>query len=115
MRFFKTKATPDDDGFFETVPAESVQPNQMAAVHINGQKLILTRWESKIYAFAAECPHAAADLADGWVSKWKVICPDHEYCFDIRSSRITWPEDENYRLKMFAVKEVDGLVKVKLS
>ena len=115
MRLFKTKATPDDDGFYNTVEADSVQPNHMATVTINGQKLILTRWENKVYAFAAECPHAAADMSDGWVNNWKVVCPDHDYCFDIRSARITWPEDENYRLKMFTTKEVDGVIKVKLN
>ncbi len=115
MQLFKTKATPDKDGFFDTVERTAVQPNQMITVTINRQKVILTCWEEKVYAFAAACPHAAADMSAGWVNRWKVVCPDHDYCFDIRSARITWPEDENYRLKMFATKEVDGVVKVKLT
>ena len=59
-------------------------------------------------------PHAAASLSDGSLSRWKVSCPDHGYCFDIRSGRITWPEDEFYRLKRYDVTVEAGEVRVKL-
>jgi nitrite reductase/ring-hydroxylating ferredoxin subunit len=114
MRLFKSKAIPDEEGYFETVTAVSVKSGEMTAVTINGQKLILTRWEDKLFAFNATCPHAAADLAEGWVNRYKVTCPDHEYCFDMRDGRILWPDDEFYRLKKYNLKEVDGIIKVKL-
>jgi nitrite reductase/ring-hydroxylating ferredoxin subunit len=114
MQLFKSKATPDADGYYETVMADNVQPGEMTAVTINGRKLILTRYEGKLYAFSATCPHAAADLSEGWLNRYKVTCPDHEYCFDVRNGRILWPEDENYRLKKFDAREVNGVVKVKL-
>lgn len=114
MRLYKSKATPDADGFFETVAAEAVRPNEMTAVTINGRHLLLTRFEDRLYAFGAACPHAGADLADGWISRYKVTCPDHEYCFDLRDGRILWPPDEMYRLKKYDVREVDGIVQVKV-
>ncbi len=114
MRLFKSKAVPDADGFFQTVPTDAVQPEQLTAVTINGRRLILARWQDNLYAFTAECPHAAADLADGWLARYKVTCPDHEYCFDLRNGRILWPEDEFYRLKKYEVKEVEGVIKVRL-
>lgn len=114
MQLFKSKAVPDADGYFETVRAEQVTPGQMTVVTINGRKLLLTRYENKLHAFSAACPHAGADLAEGWMSHYKVTCPDHEYCFDIRHGRILWPEDEVYRLKKYVVKEENGLVKVRL-
>ena len=114
MNLFRSKAKPDADGFFTTVAAESVQADQMTVVTINRQKIILTNWDGTLYAFSAECPHAAADFAKGWVSRYKVTCPDHQYCWDVRSGRILWPEDETYRLKKYPVKVEAGIVKVKL-
>ncbi|HRQ36722.1 MAG TPA: Rieske 2Fe-2S domain-containing protein [Chloroflexota bacterium] len=114
MQLFKSKATPDADGYFETVAAGAVQEGELTAVTINGRQLLLTRYEGRVHAFSAQCPHAAANLGDGWLSRFKITCPDHEYCFDMRNGRILWPTDENYRLKMFEVKESDGRVKVKM-
>jgi len=114
MQLFKSKALPDANGFFETVAVEAVQSGLLTAVTINGRKLLLTRYEDKIVAFHAQCPHAAADLSDGWLSRYKITCPDHEYCFDLRNGRILWPEDENYRLKLLETKISDGTLKVRL-
>ncbi|VAW31652.1 hypothetical protein MNBD_CHLOROFLEXI01-445 [hydrothermal vent metagenome] len=113
MNLFRTKATPDADGYFTTVAADLVQADQMTAVSINGHKIILTFWQKEMFAFSAECPHAAADFGKGWISRYKVTCPDHDYCWDIRNGRILWPEDEMYRLKKYDVLVVDGIVKVR--
>ncbi len=114
MRIFKSKAIPDEEGYFDAVAAASVPAGEMTAVTINGQKLILTRYDNTFYAFNAACPHAAADLTDGWLSRYKVTCPDHDYCFDMRDGRLLWPEDEIYRLQKYDLKEVDGMIKVRL-
>ncbi len=114
MNLFRSKASPDAEGYFTTVTAETVQTDQMTAVTINGHKLILTSWDGTLYAFPAECPHGSADFSKGWISRYKVTCPDHQYCWDVRNGRILWPEDENYRLKKYPVKVEDGIVKVKI-
>jgi nitrite reductase/ring-hydroxylating ferredoxin subunit len=114
MSLLKRKAAPDIRGFFTVAPADAIRPEEMTVVTLNGRRLILTRWQGQVYAFSSVCPHAAADLAQGTVFKGQVQCPDHGYCFDIRSGRPTWPEDEVCHLKRYMVKEEDGLVKVKL-
>lgn len=114
MNLFRSKATPDAEGYFTTVAADAVQADQMTAVSLNGQNIILTSYNGTLYAFSATCPHASADFGKGWLSRYKVTCPDHHYCWDVRNGRILWPEDENYRLKKFAVKVEAGIVKVKL-
>lgn len=114
MNLFRSKATPDAEGYFTTVAADTVQADQMTAVSLNGHKIILTSWDGTLYAFSAECPHASADFSKGWISRYKVTCPDHQYCWDMRNGRILWPEDETYRLKKYPVKVEAGIVMVKL-
>jgi nitrite reductase/ring-hydroxylating ferredoxin subunit len=114
MNLFRSKATSDAEGYFTTVAADTVQTDQMTAVSLNGHKIILASWDGVFFAFSAECPHGAADLGKGWISRYKVTCPDHQYCWDMRNGRILWPEDENYRLKKYPVKVEAGIVKVKI-
>lgn len=105
----------DSTGFVAAVADESVVEDKMTLVTVDKRRLILTRYEGVIYAFDATCPHAAADLAKGSLRRWRVCCHEHDYCFDIRSGRIVWPEDEVYRLRRYEVRIDDGIVAVRLS
>ena len=103
------------DDFIDTaVSPQDVQPNQMLPVNVNGRKLILTRVDDQIVAFDSRCPHAAADLSLGTLTRWKVTCPDHDYCFDVRNGRVLWPEDGMVRLKRYPVR-INGSVWVQLA
>ncbi len=113
MPLFK-KAKPDPEGFYTAVPATEVRENEMTAVKIAGQKVILTRQGGKVVAFSALCPHAAADLSGGELHRGRITCPDHGYKFDVGNGRILYPPDENYRLKRYAVKEAEGQVRVQV-
>ena len=108
------RAKADAAGFYTAVAAAAVQENEMTAVKLAGKKVILTRWQGKLIAFSAVCPHAAADLSQGELHRGKVICPDHEYKFDVGNGRILYPPDETYCLRRYTVKEEDGQVLVQL-
>ncbi len=105
---------PDDAGFYTAVSTTAIQPNQITKIDINGQPIIFTRWQGKLAAFSARCPHAAADLSAGELYRGKIECPDHGYVFSLENGRVLWPPDEVCRLKQYAVKEEGGQVKVKL-
>ncbi len=115
MGIFGKKQRADAAGFVGTgVAATAVQVDTLTLVKVNGQRIVLARWENELFAFSDDCPHAAASLSDGSLNRWKVSCPDHGYCFDIRNGRITWPEDELYRLKRYELKIEGGEVRVKV-
>lgn len=103
------------DAFVETVSASQVKEDVMTTVRISDRKIVLTRHNGKVYAIDSLCPHAAADLSKGSIRSWQVCCHEHDYCFDIRTGRIVWPEDEVYRLKRYEVKEENGVVLIRLT
>lgn len=112
--FWQKKAAADEEGFYDTgLEAAAVQPGKIQVTRINGQKIVVTRYDGQLYAYHSQCPHAAADMSKGEVSRFKAICPDHGYCFDVRNGRILWPEDEPLRLKTYPVKVQDGRVLIK--
>ncbi|MCL4869513.1 MAG: Rieske 2Fe-2S domain-containing protein [Anaerolineae bacterium] len=101
------------DEFCLTVPSAEVRPQQATVCQVGGHCLILTRLDGQVHAFSGRCPHASGDLSGSTISgKGRVDCPEHGYVFDIRSGRITWPEDEHYRLHKYPVEERDGVVYV---
>ena len=105
----------DGDGFVTAVAAAEVPAGQVVAMTINGVDLALARWQGRVIAFNDRCPHAAASLAQGTFYRGKVECAEHSYVFDVQTGRTLWPPDEVCHLKLYPVKEEQGLIKVKLS
>lgn len=86
----------------------------MIVVTVAHRRLIITRFQGRLYAFSTLCPHAAADLSQGQLYRGRIDCPDHGYRFDIRTGRALWPPDEVCRLTHFEVKESAGHILVRL-
>ena len=112
---FKRSRTAGHDEFLDAAPGARIVEDEMTVVQVRGRKVILTRHQGVVYAIDTLCPHAAADLSKGSLRHWRICCSEHDYCFDIRSGRIVWPEDEPYRLRRHEVREEDGMVKIRLS
>lgn len=115
MPILKRGSTPAGDGVQTQVQGVDVLEGEMTVVKVSGKQVVLTRYDGRLYAVDNACPHAAASLSGGSLNRWKLCCPDHGYCFDIRSGQITWPEDELYRLKRYEVWEEGGLVWLRFS
>lgn len=108
---FERKQRRDAEGFYPSgVGVGDIEPGRLYKVKIEGREVVLTKLGDQIYAFGNNCPHGAASLAKGSISRYKISCPDHGYCFDIRSGGIIWPEDEHYRLDQYQVKFADGQI-----
>ncbi len=56
-------------------------------VTVSGKKLCLVKTEGKLFAIQNKCPHAGAQLSNGWCFKGKIICPYHRQEFDLETGR----------------------------
>lgn len=62
---------------------------QIKVVQLGQMKVCVVRISDKFYAFETNCPHRMANLSQGWVNKQsEVICPLHEYRFDLSSGQV---------------------------
>ena len=53
---------------------------------VDGLRLAVFRTQDDgIFATQAECPHRAGPLADGLIGGTTVICPLHDWTFDLRT------------------------------
>jgi nitrite reductase/ring-hydroxylating ferredoxin subunit len=114
MPLFSRTNQADAESFITLVQSDAVRENDMTAIIAGGRRIILTRYDGQLYAFDQTCPHAAADLSKGTIHRRRICCHEHDYCFDIQSGRIIWPEDEVYRLRTYEVMEEEGIVKIRL-
>ena len=111
--FRRSPQKADADGYYPTVSAASVVEGRPVAVKVTGEPILLIRLGDVIQAVGRFCPHAAGDFANGEQVRHKLICPEHDYSFDLRSGRVLWPADETYCLKRFDATVKDGIVMVR--
>lgn len=62
-------------------------------------EVIFIRSKEHIYAFKNKCPHQGAKLNGCWLDKNKVVCPVHQYKFDVENGRGQGLYLENYPLE----------------
>lgn len=115
MPLFNRSKARETEEYVPAAPAADVVEGKFLAVKIGSKKVLLTRFNGQVYAIDSLCPHAAADLSAGALRSWQICCHEHDYCFDIRTGRIVWPEDEVYRLRRYETKEENGRVLVGLN
>jgi len=113
MPLFKRAPAGDAEGFLAAISADAITEDEMTVVRVAGKKIILTRRAGRLYAIDSACPHGAADLSEGSLHRGRLCCHEHEYCFDVATGLLVWPDDEPYRLRRYDVKEEDGVVKVR--
>ncbi|MFO7661046.1 MAG: Rieske 2Fe-2S domain-containing protein [Chloroflexota bacterium] len=106
--------TKDPGEFMPAIAIDQLADARLTAVTVEGKRLIMARVEGQTYAFDRTCPHAAADLMKGSLSRRHICCHEHDYCFDLSSGRIVWPDDEHYQLRFYEVREEEGMVLVKI-
>ena len=79
------------DEFVNVANAKDIQPSQMKAVEVNGEKVCLANVEGKYYAIGNVCTHVGGPLAEGKLEGYEVECPWHCSRFDIRTGKVVRP------------------------
>jgi NADPH-dependent 2,4-dienoyl-CoA reductase/sulfur reductase-like enzyme/nitrite reductase/ring-hydroxylating ferredoxin subunit len=78
-----------------------------------GPKVLLTRQQGQVHAFAPNCPHYGAPLEKGKVVNGKLICPWHHACFKLDSGHLCEPPALD-DLPTYAVREAGGQILVQV-
>lgn len=87
---------------------EDIPDGGMTQVLDDGECILVCRKADEVYAVEGICPHRGAQLAMGSIQDSVVVCPWHDWAFDVRSGcGITNPIA---RLKQYKVGVRDGNV-----
>ncbi len=82
-------------------------------VGVDNRRICIIKYNDKIFAVAALCPHAGGALCDGNTDMLgNIVCPVHHYRFQLATGRNT--SGEGYHLKTYPVAEREDGVYVGL-
>lgn len=70
--------------------ATKIPENTLKKADVNGRKICLINKNGRLLAVSDQCPHRKASLSQGKLNYFnEIICPLHEYRFDLKSGRET--------------------------
>ena len=86
--------------------------NQIIACMAGDKPISILLLNGKLFAFAANCPHAGAPLCEGYVdAKGSIVCPLHFYKFDPKTGRSAG--EDGYKLSTYPTQiNEDGSIMV---
>ncbi|QNL48700.1 Rieske 2Fe-2S domain-containing protein [Olivibacter sp. SDN3] len=61
--------------------------NTIRKIKRAGKHICLINHENKYFATSWRCPHAGADLSNGWCEEGRIVCPYHRHAFDLETGR----------------------------
>ncbi len=67
-----------------TLPSSDVE---IKKIKVAGKAICLVRTKGKWLAVGSRCPHAGADLSQGWCEGNKIVCPFHRHKFDLQTGK----------------------------
>ncbi|WP_336514933.1 Rieske (2Fe-2S) protein [Pollutibacter soli] len=81
----------------------------LCEIHVNSKSVCLAKYNDKIFAFPAKCPHAGGYLSNGYIDvQGNIVCPLHRYKFNMTNGRNV--SGEGYYLKIYPVEiRADGI------
>ncbi|MDN5781053.1 MAG: FAD-dependent oxidoreductase [Luteimonas sp.] len=80
-----TDSTPPGPDLGKGVPLASVPPGGVLAGHVDGEPVLLSRFDDGCHAVGGSCTHYGAPLGEGLVVDGEVRCPWHHACFSLRT------------------------------
>ncbi|MEM9953524.1 MAG: glutamate synthase-related protein [Chloroflexota bacterium] len=91
--------------FVEVLKTSELENSHGTTVFVNERDIALYRYEDDFYALDNTCVHRQGKLGDGWMDGANVICPLHQWDYDVRTGVSRWNSKET--VATYPVK-VDG-------
>jgi nitrite reductase (NADH) small subunit len=73
-------------GRYQLGPVDQIPHGEGRAFDLGGRRVAVFRSrDGRVFASQAECPHRKGPLVDGLVGAGTVVCPLHEWRFDLET------------------------------
>jgi len=94
----------------EVIKTDQLEESKGTTVYVNERDIALYKYEGNFYALDNQCVHRGGQLGDGHMSGANVICPLHQWDYDVRTGVSRYNATE--KVAVYPVQVVDDRVEV---
>lgn len=95
--------------WIEVGPIEDVTKRKRVVVEHDGEEILVYTHAGVVHAMANRCIHRDRELVKGVVLRDKLVCPGHQWAFDIGTG---WESVKQECQPVFTVEVHEGIVRV---
>ena len=92
----------------KTAKEKEVPPGTRKVVRVRGRRIVLVNVEGSFYALDNECVHAGAPLNRGYLDGHRLICPWHDWPYDVRTGKL--PHNPRVGVRTYPTKVENGRI-----
>jgi len=96
--------------FIKVLKTEDLPIGKSAIVLVGGQEIAVFNYKNEYYAVANKCPHKGGPLGEGRVQEGIVICPNHEWRFELKTGNSM--QNPEMKCRVFPVRIKDEKIYV---
>ena len=91
---------------------DDLEIGKSAIIEVGDKEIALFNYKGDFYAIDNTCPHRGSPLGEGRIEEGILICPGHEWRFELKSG---WcPQNPELSTEIYPVKVHEGKVYVRL-
>ncbi len=100
------------DDYQPIIDENELQEGKPKPIRIQGIPLLLIKQNGEIYVIDDRCPHMACKFSGGKLEGNDVVCPCHDWRFNLQTGEC--PEHPGYELVKYQFRVEDGKIWVNL-
>jgi 3-phenylpropionate/trans-cinnamate dioxygenase ferredoxin subunit len=100
------------DDFVPAILENDVVEGKMKLVSVDGVPVLFIKQNGKLYVIDNRCPHMGCGFFGGTLDGSLVVCPCHNWSFDLRTGE--YQDDPSMKLTQYEWKVESGKIWVKI-
>ena len=98
--------------YTKVIKCDDLEIGKSAIIEVGDKEIALFNNKGDFYAIDNTCPHRGSPLGEGRIEEGILICPGHEWRFELKSG---WcPQNPELSTEVYPIKVHDGKIYVRL-
>ncbi len=98
--------------YIKVMKCDDLEIGKSAIISVGEKEIALFNYKGEYYAIENTCPHRGAPLGEGRIEEGILICPNHEWRFELKTG---WcPQNPELHTETYPVKVHEGKIYVRL-